>query len=232
MTKVLGQEADVATEQRILDAAHTVFLRAGTAGARMQEIADEAGVNKALLHYYFRSKDRLAAAVFKRAAGRIFPAVLQVLSSNAELEDKVERVVHYYLDELSRTPYLAGYVLCELNQHPDRITQYVRAVAAGGGEDPERVVGTVALGNGARKDLRTRALDALDKQLRARARAGTLRPISREQFLVNLLSLCVFPFASRPILEAMLGLDQANFRRFIAQRRKELPTFFLRALQV
>lgn len=224
MPKPSGQ-ADVATEQRILDAAHAVFLRAGTAGARMQEIADEAGVNKALLHYYFRSKDRLAEAVFQRAAGRLFPAALRILASQAPIEDKVRDVVDHYLDHLSRTPYLAGYVLSELNQHPDRITQYLSAVAAASGEAP----------TGARHPSGTPfmlvARGTLEKQLRAGARAGTLRRISHEQFLINLLALCIFPFAARPILEAMLGIDDAAFKRLVAQRRRDVPAFFLRALQ-
>ena len=59
------------TEQRILYAAHVVFLHRGTAGARMQDIASQAGVNQALLHYYFRSKDRLSEAVFRRAAAQL-----------------------------------------------------------------------------------------------------------------------------------------------------------------
>src|SRR6202521_2182169 len=84
---------DGQTEQRILDAAHVVFLRRGTAGARMQDIATEAGVNQALLHYYFRSKARLSEAVFRRAAQQLFPRVIEVIASEAELEDKVTRVV-------------------------------------------------------------------------------------------------------------------------------------------
>src|SRR5436190_20088600 len=83
---------DGRTEQRILDAAHTVFVRSGTAGARTQEIAREAGVNSALLHYYFRSKERLAQAVFTRAASQLFPTVLRILASDAALKDKVEQV--------------------------------------------------------------------------------------------------------------------------------------------
>src|SRR5215218_7198869 len=108
------------TEHRILDAAHAVFLRRGTAGARMQEIADEAGVNKALLHYYFRSKERLAEAIFERAAKGLLPPVLMIMSSDAEIEEKVERVVAHYLDALSRSPFLPGYVLSELHHHPER----------------------------------------------------------------------------------------------------------------
>src|SRR3954468_4682805 len=80
------------TERKILDAAHRVFLRSGTAGARTQEIAAEAGVNSALLHYYFRSKERLATAVFHRAAGELFPAVARILLSDVSLEDKIRQV--------------------------------------------------------------------------------------------------------------------------------------------
>src|SRR6266850_8217290 len=83
------QPPDGQTEQRILDAAHAVFVRAGTAGARTQEIAREAGVNPALLHYYFRTKARLAEAVFRRAASQLLPVVIGVLGSDAALEEKV-----------------------------------------------------------------------------------------------------------------------------------------------
>src|SRR5947199_6999135 len=82
-------------EQRILDAAHVVFLRRGTAGARTQEIADEAGVNKALLHYYFRSKDRLAEAVFGRIMRALFPPLIALLGSDAAIDDKVRRFVAF-----------------------------------------------------------------------------------------------------------------------------------------
>src|SRR5215471_14076726 len=82
---------DGRTEQRILDAAHAVFVRRGTAGARMQEIAREAGVNQALLHYYFRSKEQLAQAAFARAASQLMPAVIDVMAGGGELEDKVAR---------------------------------------------------------------------------------------------------------------------------------------------
>src|SRR5579885_2220382 len=105
---------DGATEQRILDAAHTVFLRRGTSGARMQEIAAEARVNQALLHYYFRTKEQLARAAFERAGSQLMPAVIQEIAGDAPLEDKVRRVVDIELDHLSRAPYLPGYMIGEL----------------------------------------------------------------------------------------------------------------------
>jgi TetR/AcrR family transcriptional regulator len=218
MVKHLDRPAPTAhdrdTEQRILEAARAVFVRRGTAGARMQEIAQEAGVNQALLHYYFRSKERLAEAVFTQIAGRLIPTVFEILGSDASIEEKVERFVHLYLDLLTRTPFLPGYIISELHHHPERIPQLFAAAA---GMEPVRFA--------------TPILRKLGSQIDARVRERTMRPIAPEQFAVNLLSLCIFPFAARPLLHAAFGLDDAAFARFIEQRKRELPTFFLNALR-
>jgi len=210
----LPPQRDGDTEQRILDAAHTVFVRTGTAGARTQEIAKEAGVNSALLHYYFRSKERLAEAVFHRAAAQLMPAVVGVLVSDRSLPDKVRAIVEIELDRLSRTPYLPAYIISELAHHPERIAQLVSALT---GAQPE------ALG---RKLLRI-----VGEQINEEVRAGRMRPISPEQFMVNLLSLCIFPFAARPMISALMGLDDKAFTRFIRERRETLPGFVLNAVR-
>lgn len=205
---------DDSTEQRILDAADSVFLQRGTSGARMQEIAEIAGVNQALLHYYFRTKERLAEAVFRRAAAALFPAVIAIMSSDASIEEKVGQVVEVELEHLSRRPYLPGYVICELNQHPDRVPQLIAAIT---GMTPD--------------DIRPRLFRTLQHQIDEGVRAGAMRAIAPDQFLINLLSLCIFPFAARPMLVAMFGLDQRGFDRFIDRRRHELAAFFLGALR-
>jgi TetR/AcrR family transcriptional regulator len=214
MVKSSSQSPDRDTEQRILDAAHAVFLRRGTAGARTQEIAKEAGVNSALLHYYFRTKARLAGAVFQRAAMQLMPAVIRVLGSDAELEEKVEQVVDIELRQLMKTPYLPGYILSELTHHPERAGQLFSSAT---GLAPSEV--------GAR------VFKVLRAQINARVRAGRMHPISPEQFAINLLALCVFPFAARPMVMALAGLDETGFRRFIERRRRELAPFVLRALR-
>ncbi|HJU64847.1 MAG TPA: helix-turn-helix domain-containing protein [Gemmatimonadaceae bacterium] len=207
-------ERDQDTEHRILDAAHAVFLRRGTAGARMQEIAREAGVNQALLHYYFRSKDRLADAVFQRAATGFMPPVIQVLASDTPLEQKVERVVQLEIDHLSRSPLLPAYLISEMHHDPDRARQFMLAVT---GLAPEQV--------------RPRVFDTLRRQIDERVRAGTMRPIAPEQFAMSLLSLCIFPFAARAMMMLLTGTDQKGFERLMARRRRELPAFFLGALR-
>jgi TetR/AcrR family transcriptional regulator len=199
------------TEQRILDAAHQVFVRRGTAGARMQEIADEAGVNKALLHYYFRSKDRLSEAVFRRAAGGLMPAVAGVLGSDASLEDKVRTVIAMHLERLAASPYLPGYVLSELNHHPERALQMISGIMP--------------------LDFGARVIAKLQAQIDERVRAGEMRRMSADQFAANLVSLTIFPFAAKPMLTMLFGLDAAGFDAFIERRKAELVPFFLGALR-
>ena len=208
------QPAPASAEDAILDAAHRVFLRRGSAGARTQEIADEAGVNKALLHYYFRTKERLAAAVFKRAAARLLPPVIATLTSEDDLETKVARVIEIELDVLLNHPYLPGYIISEITHNPARARDLVSAFAG------------VAV-----DDLAPRVFEAVGHQIRARVRDGRMRPIEPDQFVINLLSLCIFPFAARPMIQAMLQLDDSGFARFVARRKRELPTFFLKALE-
>jgi AcrR family transcriptional regulator len=206
--------SDTDTETRILDAAHRVFVKSGTAGARTQEIAKEAGVNSALLHYYFRTKERLADAVFRRAAAQVMPAVIHILASDTALEDKVRQVIDVELTQLSAAPYLPGYILSELAHHPERAGQLFSTVT---GITPGQ--------------LRARVLGVLRKQIAAAVREGRIHPIEPEQFAVNLLALCIFPFAARPMLTMLLGVDQAGFTKFIDRRRTDLTAFFLRALR-
>ncbi len=206
-------ETDLDTEDRILEAARSVFLRRGTTGARMREIAEEAGVNQALLHYYFRTKEALAEAVFRKVARQLLPPIVAELRSDHPLEEKVRRVVDLELDHLSRNPNLPAYLISELSHHPDRAPQLW-----------EEIVGEPAEHAG------SQVLEKLRQQLDDAARKGEARPMEPEQFLVNLISLCIFPFAARPMLEAVLGLGPGDFEAFIEQRRRSLPDFFLGAL--
>ncbi len=180
----------------------------------MQDIAAEARVNQALLHYYFRSKERLSEAVFRRAAGQLLPRVIELMASDLSIEDKVSRVVELELDHLLRVPYLPGYIISELHHHPERVRQLLSAVT---GMMPEEV--------------RPKVFTGLRRQLEAGALEGRFRPMSPDQFIVNLFSLCIFPFAARPMLMALLGLDQQGFERFIGERRGQLADFVLRAMR-
>jgi AcrR family transcriptional regulator len=179
----------------------------------MQEIAAEAGVNQALLHYYFRSKDRLAAMVFRDAAARLLPAIAELLGSDASIEEKVERFVHLYIDGVRLNPFIPGYLVSDLHQQPERLTVLIDAAG------PAARLGADAVRH------------RLDRQLRDAAAAGTIRPITAEQFFLNMIALCVMPFLARPLLEALLGMDAGSFESFLDLRRAELPGFIVRGLR-
>jgi AcrR family transcriptional regulator len=198
---------DQETREKILDAAHAVFLRRGTANSRTHEIAAQAGVNKALVHYYFGTKAALADAIFERALGTIMPRVFGILADpHRTIEEKVPAIVREQIDFHGTRPYLAGYLLSEMHAEPDRVA---RLIGRRGGAP----------------------LDVLRRQLREAARAGAIRPISAEQFVVNLMGLLIFPFAIRPALGPILSLDATRWPAFLEERRRLLPDFFLAGLR-
>lgn len=205
---------DADTESRILDAANSVFMRRGTAGARMTEIAREAGVNHALVHYYFRSKQRLAEAVFRRAIGQFFPVMIGVFTSDAPLEEKVRLVATAQIDMLQKNRDLPGYLLAELNHYPERAEQLLESMS---GTTPAA--------------LRARLFGTLGRQLEDAARAGAIRPILPQEFVLNLVSMVIYPFAARPLLKAIMGLDDTTFAAMMEQRKADIPAFFLAALR-
>ena len=194
-----------AAELRILDAAHRVFLRRGTAGARTQEIADEAGVNKSMLHYYFRTKENLAHAVFERSTADWLRALHDAVATDAPLDEVVREVIRAETRSVEERPYLSGYVLSEMHQRPDRVRQAIRA------GDPA-------------------GLERLRERLGAAHRAGSIAAVSAEEFVVNLISLIVFPHAATGMFEAYFGMGEGEWTAAMTGRTERLTAFFLRGL--
>ena len=208
MVKPSGQTR-VDAKSRILDAADEIFVRRGIDGARMQEIADHAGVNKALLHYYFRSKAQLAQAVWFRIASSFAPGILQMMASDVPLGDKIDRCVDAYHATLTRHPYLMAYVISEAARHPELLDGFYTAE---------------------RRRAARQMIDKLREQIDDGVRAKKMRPVSAEQFFVTLVSSCLFPFAAWPMLAQVLGLGASGHRQFMQRRRTDLPAFLKRAL--
>ena len=111
---------DSTTEGKLLAAAKKVFTTKGMAGARMQDIADEAGINKAMLHYYFRDKDKLFEVIFLQEAEKFFPKINTIFESDLPLFEKIEQFVNEYIDEMVENPYLPWFILNELNRDADQ----------------------------------------------------------------------------------------------------------------
>src|SRR6476469_2105507 len=115
---MVKKQIDATAEQRILAAAKKIFLSKGLDGARMQDIADEAGINKALLHYYFRSKDKLFEQIFMEVASAFLPRIFAILESEATLFDKIEKFCSEYISQEIKTPYVPILLLHDNKRQP------------------------------------------------------------------------------------------------------------------
>lgn len=191
------------TEQQILDAARREFQQNGYAGARMQAIADEAGINKSMLHYYYRSKDHLFQQVFRESVRRFFPVIFNVLNSDLPLAPKVKKLIDTYHEIFLDNPQLPQFVLHEMNQHPDRFKKFMKSQ---GVSIPQKFV----------------------DQVQEEIRAGRMRPVQPHEFIINTIALCVFPYIARNMIEVIFGMDEQDFRNFIEKRKENLPGFILK----
>jgi len=197
---------DSTTESAILDAAKHVFIHKGFEGARMQEIADEAGINKALLHYYFRSKDKLFEAVFIDAFVKFVPTILITLNSNSPLFKKIEVFVEHYIDVLSKNPFIPGFILHELSHNTERLTKIIRTV----GLSP----------------------DMFADQVEAEVKAGNINPVDPRDLLVNMLAMCIFPFVGKPILKVVLFKNnEEDYAQFLIRRKVAAAQFIINSIK-
>lgn len=203
------------TEQHILDAARRVFVRRGTGGARLQEVADEAGVTQALVLYYFKSKDALAERVFLDVAGTMVGALMGRAPRFTDgLETLIEELVTAYIDAVRHAPFIPGYLLAEAQQQPERMERLV-----------SQVIGTMP------SNVAAMMLAHVTQEIERRVADKTLRPMAPRQLLVNVMALTVFPFVAQPILQTVLGFDEQRFSDFLDERRRELPAFIINALR-
>lgn len=193
------------TEVQIFEAAKTIFHREGYEGARMQAIADEAGINKAMLHYYYRSKDKLFQAVFQDAVKRFFPVIREVLGGDKGIVPKVKELVDTYYRIFREHPHLPVFVIYEMNQHPERFKNFMKGQVGG---IPEPFL----------------------RQVEAEIRAGEMKPVKPHEFLVNIIALCVFPFIARSMVEAVFEMEPRDYERFMEERRKSLPRYILNSI--
>jgi TetR/AcrR family transcriptional regulator len=200
-------EQELSTEKTILEAAKKVFLDKGFDGARMQQIAEEAGINKALLHYYFRSKDNLFDAIFENAFKEFLPNVGQILRSDLPYADKIRTFVETYIDMLSKNPYLPIFILREIQRSPEKMIEMIKT----SGINPELTA------NFQQQDVEK----------------GRIIAIPLPHLIINMIGLCVFPFIGRPIIEGFLfNNDTEAYNKFLNDRKIQVADFIINAIRI
>jgi len=204
-------EHEMNTEEKILHAAREVFEQKGMTGARMQEIADKAEINKALLHYYYRTKDKLFEKVFDVAFSLFIPKVKDMMSGEEPIFTKIEFFVENYIQLLHKHPYIPGFVINELNRNP------------------QILVKTFEKNVGLQKDD---IIKNLDEQLQKEVEKGIIKPISAQNLMTNVVSLCIFPIVAKPVLKGiMFNNDEQEYKAFLNQRKDFVKEYLINSIK-
>ena len=199
-------ENEKQTEEKIFEAATIVFEEEGLTGARMQNIADRAGINKALLHYYFRTKDHLFEAVFTKLAQKMFMKFAPIFEKDLSLEEKIRFFFREHITFLQQNPKLPGFILNEINHNPQRIKKLIKNV-----------------------DFRKLWLTILENH-KDELYKYNISEETLPQIMTTVASLSVFPFAAKGILEVIFKNVGVDFDTYIEERKEFAADFVIRAI--
>ncbi len=194
------------TGKKILRAAFIEFEEKGYNGARMQAIADRAGINKALLHYHYKSKDALFQIIIRQAFDMFLPKAISTFIGEPDFFKSIEKFTAAYIDFLSQHPRIPGFVTHEINNNPERIANFFKFSGFDRNLIKEKVVQAIA-----------------DKMI---------DDIEPEQLIVNVISMIIFPFIARPIITGIvLNNDKQAYDEFIKKRKTEVARFVIKAIK-
>lgn len=194
------------TEEKIFEAARTVFQKSGFEGARMQEIADTANINKSMLHYYYRNKDNLFFEVFKAGVKKIVPQLLAILDKDIDLKTKIGEIVEFYYLTFKEDPQLPAFIIYEMNQNTARFKSFV-------------------------KDHGIVLPQSYIDQVNAAIQAKLIKNIPPKQLLMNIVSLCLMPIVAKNMVQMLFQFDDNNYQDFLDERRQITPEFILAGIE-
>ncbi len=196
MSQEENLQPEVNTEHQILVAARKVFTRKGYAAARMEDIAKEAGINRALLHYYFRSKDRLFEMVFDENIRKFYGSFIGILTADAPIDIRIRNLVSAEIDMLLHNQDLPLFVLNEITRNPELLSTRINLL-------PLREFKQVFV-----------------RVITEEAAKGNIRQINPLHVLLHLMSLCVFPFVGRPMFVAISSATPEQFEAIMEERKQ------------
>lgn len=202
----MKKEKEETTEQQILDAAKSVFQSKGMDGARMQEIANKAGINKAMLHYYYRSKQLLFEAVFKNAFSLLAPQLNIILNDDSSIEDKIRSFTFNYTSFMMKHPYLPNFIIQELNRNENFILKL-------------------------KENQGFPNLEKFKVKVTTEINQGLINPIDAEQLFVNILALNIFPFLGKPLVKAFTDKDEKTYKEFVERRKTDVADFIINSIK-
>lgn len=183
------------TEELIKEKARSLFFQKGFLNATTQEIADEAGVNRALIHYYFRSREHMLDVLLDETIQEKKKRARSILNSDLPFREKIARYIDAIVDYGLTYPYLENFIISEMARRPDKL----KLICA---QD------------------KIKSSDLVRKELEAEIAAGRMGSISAVQFMVNLAALCNYPLLAKSVLQTIHGMSDTAYRKFLGERKQ------------
>ncbi len=190
---------DATTEQKIKEAAKTIFHQKGYAATRTRDIAEEANINLALLNYYFRSKKKLFEIIMIETVGSFMHAIATELNDeNSSLEQKIVLITSKYIDFVSREPNIPIFMLSEMRNNADGLMEKLPIKPI--------IIHSVFL-----------------KQYQEAVKNGKITESNLMIFITNLMGLIIFPFIAKPLLQQIGEMNEAQYEKMMQDRKKMIP---------
>jgi len=172
----------------------------------MQEIADEAGINKALLHYYYRSKEKLFEVVFKLAFKSFVPNLLKAFDGPEDFFTKIEHFVTTYLNLIEKNPHIPIFIINELSKNPNRLVSIINYLNI----DTQPIFNVIE--------------EEIEKK--------TIKQIEPQELIINILSLCVFPIVAKPMVQTILFKgSESEYNALMKKRKSSIAQFVISAIK-
>lgn len=191
---------ELSTEERIKAAATKVFIEKGFAATKTRDIAVEAGINIASLHYYFRSKEKLFDIVISEALLKFSDGIDNIFNSEFPLQEKIKMFAGGFIDFLKANPFVPIFIMSESQKNPKKVNEMMSD-------------------KGFMPMLKAELEELIEK--------GVIRPISPVQFFLNLLSLTIFPFIARPLVTTRFSVSQEDYDQLLEDRKQLIPQMII-----
>jgi TetR/AcrR family transcriptional regulator len=195
------------SDKHILRIAKKHFLAYGYAGARMQAIADEAGVNKALLHYYYKNKEGLFKKVFDGEAGKMLTSAEQIVTQQIPILDKLRLLIENDISQLEKNPDMPMFLMREMARDPSLIDKL------GLGDREKTIIQHIA-----------------GEILLAQKKGIIREEFNLQDIFINMGALTMFPFLAKPFCKHKTGMSEKDYNKWIQERKKTVPDFIIRAI--
>jgi AcrR family transcriptional regulator len=202
MKKEIKADKSLSTEEKFKEAARIVFTQKGYAGTKTRDIAEQAGLNLALLNYYFRSKEKLFEIVMIEKVQQLFAFMAPILNNpETSLNEKIDLTAGSYIDMLLKNPDLPLFVLNEIKSNPERFGKMIQA-------------------NG--NILHSSFVQQL---------AEKKKDVNPIQLFLNFLGMMVFPFIVQPVLQTIVPMSESAYIQLLEQRKMLIPQWMKMMLE-